>query len=175
MTRLQMIFAGAAAGVAGAIAVSLAFAPPAPTPAAAPASAPVTVAATPVPAVPAPVAPAPARRAVVAPAPAAKPTAMPPGSAGMVVAIDPETGELGMPSAEQMAALGLSEDEIVSRDVAGTVVRKADGSLMLDLQGRGQDFAVVHRDASGRLVIGCTDHPEDVDHLPATPTGLEEK
>lgn len=174
MTRLQMIFAGTGAGVAGAIALSLALAPPPSTSAVAPAPSPVPVAVTPAPVRPAPV----VARATVAPAPApapAKAQAPSAGMAGMVVAIDPESGELGMPSAEQLAELHLSEADIVSRDQAGVVVRNADGSLTLDLQGRGQDYAVVRKTADGKLIVGCTDHPEDADHLHLTPTGLEEK
>lgn len=174
MTRLQLIFAGTGAGAAGAIALSLAFAPPPSTsavaPAVAPAPAPVTVAATPAPVRPAPV----VARATVTPV-AAKAQAPSAGMAGMVVAIDPESGELGMPSAEQLAELHLTESDQVSRDQGGVVVRNADGSLTLDLQGRGQDYAVVRRTADGKLVVGCTDHPEDADHLHLTPAGLEEK
>jgi hypothetical protein len=104
---------------------------------------------------------APAKTAAAALAPATV-TA----SQGMVVAIDPETGRLGMPTAEQLGALlpagslqlSPSERTGLLRTSAGlAAVRRADGSVMIDLQGRFMDYSVVRLDANGRPRLGCVD------------------
>lgn len=177
MTRLQWIFAGVSAGAAGALAVALAVAPAGPTAATAvaPASAPTPAVATSAPVTPAPTQVAPAAPRIDAEVrPATVPTAPPSGSAGMVVAIDPETGALGMPSAEQLSELKLSDDETSSRG-GGVLVHHANGMVSLDLQGRNQDYAVVKKAKDGTNVIGCVERPEDAAYLEPTPTALEEE
>ena len=90
------------------------------------------------------------------PAPAA-PTA-PYGSAGMVVGIDPETGKLGLPTKAQRAALdrAASLSPAVDRSGTGlTVIHKPDGSLMVDLQGHFQDYAVVRIAPDGTKSESC--------------------
>lgn len=173
MNRNGWILAGSTAALAGAFALSLAQ-----TPATAP---PVASAATPDPvSAPAPAAiAAPVVAAPVAVAPKAiAPTPAPgivAGSAGMVVAIDPETGEAGMPSEQQLAEMKLTEAEAVDRDHGGVVTQFPNGTVMLDLQGRNQDYAVVKRTADGKVVAGCIQRPEDLEHVNLTPTELEEK
>lgn len=77
-----------------------------------------------------------------------------PGTAGMRVAIDPETGELGLPDA---AALEADLAGMLSRSDAGLeVVVHPDGRKSVDLQGRFMDMTVVHRDAGGNLHATCT-------------------
>jgi len=89
-----------------------------------------------------------------------------PGVGGMIVAIDPETGQLGAPSPEQIRALELAGQHLaVSRTDEGlrqTVL--ANGAVILHLDGRFQDYAVARVDRNGRLVLGCA---HDV-HGPAT-------
>ena len=177
MTRNGWIFVGSTAALAGAFALSLAQTPAGTAPQAAivtpdPVSAPALAAA-----------PTPAPVAVAAPrtvTPAAKPATTPvsgivPGSAGMVIAIDPETGTIGAPSAEQLAEMKIGEADIVSRDQGGVVTRHPNGMISVDLQGRNQDYAVIRRLPDGKVVSGCLQQPGDLEHAHLTPTELEEK
>ena len=173
MTRNGWILAGSTAALAGAFALALAQTPAtapsvvaAATPDPVSAPAPAVIAA---PVVAAPVAAAP-RTMASTPAPGVVP-----GSAGMIIAIDPETGDAGMPSTEQLAEMKLTETDIVDRDQGGVVTRLANGTIMLDLQGRNQDYTVIKRTADGKIVTGCTQSPDQLEHLNLTPTELEEK
>ena len=173
MTRVQWMFIGATAGAVGALAVALTLAPAtpnsAPAIAAAPASVPVSVVA-------APVAPVVAAAPVARKArPATRPTSFAPAEAGMMIAIDPETGETGMPSAEQLAEMKVNEADAVSRDFAGTPTYYPNGMISVDLNGRMQDYAVVRPGKDGKPVVGCVQHPGDLEHLHLTPAGLEEE
>ena len=80
-----------------------------------------------------------------------------PGAGGSIVAIDPETGQLGAPSPEQMRALEQAGRGLaVSRTDEGlreTVL--ANGTVILHLDGRFEDYMVARVDRSGRLVQGC--------------------
>ncbi len=177
MTRNGWIFVGSTAALAGAFALSLAQTPTVTAPQAAivtpdPVSAPALAAAP----APAPVAVAKPRTvAPVAKSAAAPVTGIVPGTAGMLIAIDPETGQVGTPSPEQIAEMKLTESDVVSRDIQGVVVRHPNGMLTLDLQGHGQDYSVIRRLPDGKVVSGCTQHPGELDHLHLTPTELEEK
>lgn len=94
---------------------------------------------------PAPVAPAP---------PAAAPLA--PGAAGMMIGIDPETGILGPPTAEQRLQLMASEEQMLSRSSLGLVERPIPGGgVILDLDGRFQEFSFIRLGLTGRHVFGC--------------------
>jgi hypothetical protein len=81
--------------------------------------------------------------------PVALPTA-PAAAAGMIIAIDPETGALGVPTAEQLRRLTAAERTGLMRTSEGLQeVRFPDGSVMVDLQGRFVEFSVVQLDAVG--------------------------
>jgi hypothetical protein len=104
--------------------------------------------------------------AVVAVAPsAAKPTTATKPSAGvngLVVALDPESGQLGMPSATQMEQLEAAQqqlpgDDLNHSDAGLTLKHYADGSMSVDLQGRFQEFATVRIAPNGKRIIGCAD------------------
>lgn len=116
------------------------------------------------------------RRAAIPPA-----TAVPPAAAGMVVAIDPETGEITMPTPEQMQTLTRQETTGLLRTTAGLQqVRLPDGTVMLDLQGRFLEFAVVQLDAQGRPHFRCLDDPAALrrallERAPAPAPAAEEK
>jgi hypothetical protein len=102
------------------------------------------------------------------------------GSAGVRVAIDPETGELGLPSPEQARALSAAEATALSRSSVGLhQVFFPDGTVMIDLQGRFMDYLVARRDASGRLRVGCANDAAGIRHLlrerGAVPAPAEEK
>ncbi len=100
---------------------------------------------------------------------------------GLVVAIDPESGELGAPSAAQMAQLEaaqqlLPSDELSHSDAGLTPVRHPDGSVSLDLEGRFQEFATIHVGPGGKRIFGCSDRPTlDLPVSQFAPAALEEK
>ena len=177
MTRNGWIFVGSSAALAGAFALSLAQTPTVSAPATAVATPdPVSVVATAPAPVTAPVAVAqPRTNAPVTQPVATQVSGIVPGSAGLLIAKDPETGEIGAPSAEQLAEMRLTESEVVSRDVQGVITTSPNGTITLDLQGRGQDYTVIRRLADGTIVAGCTRHPGEAEHTHLTPTELEEK
>jgi hypothetical protein len=172
-----MILAGALVGAAGVLAVALTIAPTGSTSATAiaPATSPEPIVAAVVPSSPAPE----VARAIIAPAPvtaATTPsTGIVSGSAGMVIAIDPETGEVGMPNAEQLAELKVNDDLSVTRDAGGIQTTLLNGTVIMDLQGTNMDYAVVRKAKDGSNVVGCVQHPDQVDHVHPAPTELEEK
>ncbi|HEU4724866.1 MAG TPA: hypothetical protein VFU59_06155 [Candidatus Eisenbacteria bacterium] len=81
------------------------------------------------------------------------------GSAGMVVGIDPETGKPGMPSQafrDAMRQQASEREAALSRSMDGLrVVYKPDGSKMVDLKDRFQDYAIVRIAPDGRKVQSC--------------------
>ena len=83
--------------------------------------------------------------------PAVLPTAAPPAvTAGMVVSIEPETGRLVMPSAEEMRQLSAAERTGLLRTSEGlTEVRLPNGAAMVDLQGRFMEYSFVQLDPAG--------------------------
>jgi len=183
MKPLRWICAGVLVGLTGVVAFAIATTPSdrtAGTPTSPEATSVVaTVPVAPVVATaPAP-APAPARHpgpVAVTPAPAAPTSGIVPGSAGMVIGIDPETGEIGMPTPEQLAELNLSEDEAASHDDAGLVpVYSPDGTVTGHLQGRYQEFGVIRKTADGTIVTGCVDHPSKAAHVHPAPAAIEEE
>lgn len=77
-------------------------------------------------------------------------------SAGMIAAVDPKTGKLVEPTPEQIRALTSPAGSTVSRSAEGLVeVHRPDGSVMIDLQGRFQDYAVARIGPDGKPVISC--------------------
>lgn len=90
----------------------------------------------------------------------ADPPVAAPAAAGMVIALDPETGEYGMPTPEEMRALSLDRLEQLNRSQEGLVeVHHPDGSVSIDLQGRFQEYAFVRIGPDGRKSIGCVEAP----------------
>jgi hypothetical protein len=78
----------------------------------------------------------------------------------MIVGIDPETGALGPATAEQRLQLLGEEANMLSRSTVGLVERPlADGGVLLDLDGRFQEFAFVRVGPDGRWMFGCADDP----------------
>jgi hypothetical protein len=126
------------------------------------------------------------RHAATAPArvatpPAVQPLAAPVGSAGMMIAIDPQTGALVPPSAAQVLRLTSVERTGLSRSSEGlTEVRLADGTVMVDLQGRFMEYSVLRLDLQGRPHFSCMDDERALLHWltsrePAPTTLCEEK
>lgn len=83
-----------------------------------------------------------------------------PGTSAMMAYLDPETGELAvgvMPTSG--IELDADTQNGLRRDTEGLeVVRHADGSESIDLQGRFQNVSVIHIDEDGTATI-CTDNP----------------
>jgi hypothetical protein len=83
-------------------------------------------------------------------APAAAAPAAPASAAGMIVAIDPVTGALVAPTAEQLTNLTGAERTGLMRTSEGlTEVRLANGTVKVDLQGRFMEYSVVQLDREG--------------------------
>jgi hypothetical protein len=99
------------------------------------------------------------------------------GTAGMMAYVDPETGELTTGIAPASAVqLDPDTQNALRRDTEGLeVVRHADGSESIDLQGRFQSVSVVRIDENGKAIV-CTDNAASVERVltektstPATP------
>ena len=102
-----------------------------------------------------------------------------PGTAGMKAYLDPETGTLTVGVAPQTQfELDADTQNALRRDTEGLeVVKHADGSESIDLQGRFQSVSVVRIDANGKAII-CTDNVQTVEKVldgKATPTAPEVK
>jgi hypothetical protein len=83
---------------------------------------------------------------------------VPAGVGGRVIAIDPETGAPGAPSPEQVQALRAAAGTraSVSRSPEGLrETRLSNGTVILDLDGRFQDFALARVDRHGNAHLGC--------------------
>ena len=77
-------------------------------------------------------------------------------NAGMVAAIDPETGQLGMPNEAQMRRISESEQARLSHSSVGLVeVHHPDGSVSVDVQGRFQEFETVRIGRDGKKTFRC--------------------
>ncbi len=88
-------------------------------------------------------------------------TTQAPGSAGMVVALDPETGTFGLPSAEQAKALEQQMKASLNQTDAGLLfVNHPDGSTSVDLQGRFQSMSVAQIGPDGRARTTCVETQE---------------
>jgi len=101
------------------------------------------------------------------------------GQASFVLEIDPETGQLGAPkggiqlNADELNAVDTSDEGLVQ-------VVRADGSAMMDLQGRFCSLSMAKIGADGKLHITCVDTPEKAAYAldqatPVVNTNGEEK
>lgn len=113
------------------------------------------------------------------PAPrASRPGAMP-GRAGMIVVLDPESGELVAPTPQQSRALLGAQPEALSRSDEGLVeIHRQDGSVGIDVQGRFQEYVTVVRGRDGKVRFRCIhegghSHDAPGDSV-ATPAGEEQ-
>lgn len=81
-----------------------------------------------------------------------------PTSDGMVVAVDPETGKLGMPAPGQLGQeLSIDEAQAYARQIASELVteHRADGSSSLKHDERLADYSVVRIGPDGKPVFQC--------------------
>ncbi len=80
------------------------------------------------------------------------------GRAGMVVGIDPASGELGPPTAEQLQTIRAQSDPTLDRSTAGLeVVTFPDGSQRVNLQGRFRAYSVLTIGADGVAHMECVE------------------
>ena len=95
------------------------------------------------------------------------------GSMGMIVAIDPETGRIGMPQPGMSRALTTDELQALARaEAEGLVtIRNPDGSETLNHEGRFADRSIVRVGPDGKPIFECVHGEAEVDHaLHADPT-----
>lgn len=109
------------------------------------------------------IAAAPARPAAPEP-PAATAGTDPYAAAGMIVGKDPVTGRIGKPTPEQRAEIERSAplaSPALDRSGEGlTVVHRPNGSKMVDLQGRFQEYTVVRIGPDGKKSQVCVQGPD---------------
>ncbi len=85
------------------------------------------------------------------------------GEGAQQVAVDPATGALGAPTAEQIQALERAVAAMLSQSSEGLeVVELPDGTLTVDLLGRFQEVAVAAVAPDGTLRTGCVSRPGEV-------------
>ncbi len=92
-----------------------------------------------------------------------------PGSAGMIVGFDPETGQLGMPTTEQLKEIQMAEDPMNWSDEGLEVVIHPDGSKSIDVQGRFMESSVVRMGPDGKLHFDCVQGEAAAKKLANTP------
>lgn len=80
-------------------------------------------------------------------------TATFPGSAGMITGLDPETGRPGKPTASQRAAMRMPDHDRSSEGLRET--RRPDGTRVIQLEGRFQEYAIVRILPDGRKEQSC--------------------
>jgi hypothetical protein len=105
--------------------------------------------------------PAAERAAAASQTPAAAPERVDSVS-GMVVVVDPETKQLRAPVGREAEALLGAIPAMNQSDAGLKQVRLPDGSFMMDLQGRFQEYAFVTVGPDGKLRAACGSSPEDV-------------
>ena len=106
-------------------------------------------------------------RAASAPNKAATAT---PGSAGMRVAIDPQTGLVINPTLEQRHVLGVEANAELDRSSQGLVIiTLPDGTQLCNLEGRFQQYVVARKDDAGNLRTDCVESSAQARRLQAAP------
>lgn len=95
----------------------------------------------------------------------------------MMAYLDPETGAISMaPVPASEIELDADTQNALRRDTEGLeIIRHADGSESIDLQGRFQSISTVRIDENGKAIV-CTDNVVATDKaltstqpIPATP------
>jgi len=79
----------------------------------------------------------------------------------MVVGMDPETGQLGTPTAEQMAGLSTAmRGREAGASERSAPIHHADGRISMYVGNWMRESSVVRLGAHGRPVFGCLDGPD---------------
>jgi hypothetical protein len=92
----------------------------------------------------------------------------------MIVVRDPESGALVAPTPQQVRALMGASSEATSHSDAGLVERAGPGgAVILDLNGRFQEYATLSVGRDGKRHFGCVPgeahaHPDSIP-MPAAP------
>ena len=90
--------------------------------------------------------------------------------AGMVVGIDPETGQIGMPTREQLKNLSELEQIRLDHETGDLIeTHNPDGSVTVDLQGRFQEFATVRTGPDGKLIYQCVEGEKNAERALKNP------
>lgn len=87
---------------------------------------------------------------------------------GAGAAVDRDTGKLRAPTRDELQELAAGARAYVSQSTEGLLPRvRADGSVVVDLEGRFQSVAIARR-VDGKTVVDCATSPEEVDRLLGT-------
>jgi hypothetical protein len=96
-----------------------------------------------------------------------------PGEAGMRAYLDPETGMIGPPNAEQRRSIPSPTSTIDFSKIP--VQRMPDGSIMVENPGLTEEYVIMTIGADGKRRMTCVSDPSLVPGAPAsTPTPVEE-
>ena len=83
-------------------------------------------------------------------------------AAGMVVVLDRENGTMRALTADEAQHLAEGIKELLNQSTDGLIqVRRADGSVSMDLQGRFQNVMLARKEDDGTITQACVDTPED--------------
>ena len=105
-----------------------------------------------------------------------------PGTAGMVIGLDPETGTWGPPTREQLRELeeirgrSLGDARRVAKPEWLPEVRHPDGHVSVDLNGQFQEFTTVRLGPDGKAFFTCVHRAEEAERVASEPApALEER
>ena len=80
-------------------------------------------------------------------------------AAGLAVAVDRNTGQMRPLTAAEVQVLADGLKSLVSQSTDGLVqVRRVDGMVSMDLQGRFQSALLARKEVDGSIVQGCVDN-----------------
>ena len=80
-------------------------------------------------------------------------------AAGLVIALDRDTGQTRSLTAAEAQKLAEGLKNLVNQSTEGLVqVRRANGMVSMDLQGRFQNALLAREEADGSIVQGCVDN-----------------
>ena len=80
-------------------------------------------------------------------------------TAGLVIALDRDTGQTRSLTSAEAQTLADGLKNLVSQSTEGLVqVRRANGMVSMDLQGRFQSALLARKEADGSIVQGCVDN-----------------
>ncbi len=83
-------------------------------------------------------------------------------AAGLVIAVDRQTGTTRALTAEEAQHLAQGIKQLLNQSTDGLVeVRRADGSVSMDLQGRFQNAMLAKKEEDGSITQACVDNETD--------------
>lgn len=98
-----------------------------------------------------------------------------PGSAHMILTVDPETGRLGLPEPALDRALTIEELQALARAEAEGLVTvvNPDGSETLNHEGRFADHSIVRLRPDGTVTYGCVHGEGELEHALRAPMAVK--